>query len=506
MSICKATIETCHQVGVSEYCVCAGSRNSELVRSLISAEVKIWHFFEERSAAFFALGRCRATERPVAVITTSGTAAAELFPAAIEAHYQGLPLLLVTADRPRRFRGSGAPQAIEQVRLFGDYPQHQVDVASLAEAQDALNGWNLSGPAHINVCLEEPGMIVTPCDLPAVNFPSRTKLNSLSSIKLPEIDLVLVGDLLQSERTLVQNLLHAWQGPVWAEAASGLRAWFGERLTAGGDAALRHLPVTNVLRLGGVPSCRFWRDLETRKDINVISASRSGHSGLARNSTVLSLHELAPIQGGKVLKGIDVADLADSHPLSECGHLRSLSKRIPPQSALFLGNSLTIRQWNLAAIPASAESHCHVMRGANGIDGNLSFFLGACVEAAESWAIVGDLTALYDLAAPWILQQLPSSHRRRFVVMNNQGGLIFRRLPSLKSMTTAEQQVIENPHRLRLAHWAAMWGMKHITVQTASDSEQAWPEGDVVIEVLPDSAQSESFWHALAHREQQMTL
>lgn len=504
MSICKATIETCHKVGVSEYCVCAGSRNSELVRSLIAAGVKIWHFFEERSAAFFALGRCRATERPVAVITTSGTAAAELFPAVIEAHYQGLPLLLVTADRPRRFRGSGAPQAIEQVRLFGDYPQHQVDVASLSEAQDALDGWHLSGPAHINVCLEEPGMVVAPCDLRAVNFPSRKASNSNGSIELQDVDLVLVGDLLQSEQILVQKLLHAWQGPVWAEAASGLRAWFGERLLTGGDASLRHLPVTNVLRLGGVPSCRFWRDLETRKDIKVISASRSGHSGQARNSTVVSLHDLAPLHGGRVLKGIDVADLADAHPLSECGHLRSLSKQIPPQSSMFLGNSLTIRQWNLAAIPAAAETHCHVMRGANGIDGNLSFFLGACAEATESWAIVGDLTALYDLAAPWILQQLPNSHRRRIVVMNNQGGLIFRRLPSLKSMTSNEQEVIENPHLLRLAHWAAMWGMKHVTVQSPSDWEQAWPDGDLVMEVLPDSAQSEAFWNAVAHREQQL--
>jgi 2-succinyl-5-enolpyruvyl-6-hydroxy-3-cyclohexene-1-carboxylate synthase len=113
----QQTLQTLADLGVREVCVAAGARNAPLVAALLNSRgVKIWNFFEERSAAFFALGRIMADRQPVAVVTTSGTAAAELLPATIEAHYQGLPLVLVTADRPKSYRGSGAPQAIEQFR------------------------------------------------------------------------------------------------------------------------------------------------------------------------------------------------------------------------------------------------------------------------------------------------------------------------------------------------------------------------------------------------------
>lgn len=137
------------------------------------------------------------------------------------------------------------------------------------------------------------------------------------------------------------------------------------------------------------------------------------------------------------------------------------------------------------------------MRGANGIDGNLSFFYGLGADYAESWAVVGDLTALYDLAAPWICGQLPTA-RRRIVVMNNGGGLIFRRLPSLRAMTPSERPVIENSHALRFSSWAEQWGMAYRKITTLADWQLPIPEGDVIIEILPDAAQSEAFWETLA--------
>lgn len=128
-------------LGVREFCVCAGSRNSPLLAVL---GTDVFSFVDERSAAFFALGRIKLHGAPVAVVTTSGTAAAELLPACIEAHYSGLPLVLITADRPARFRGTGAPQSIEQVGLFGVY------AASSREA------WDASRPLHVNVEFDEP--------------------------------------------------------------------------------------------------------------------------------------------------------------------------------------------------------------------------------------------------------------------------------------------------------------------------------------------------------------
>jgi len=113
----RRVIGSAQELGVRDFCVCGGSRNAPLLAVVGAA----YSFVDERSAAFFALGRIKLTGRPVAVITTSGTAAAELLPAAIEAHYSGLPLILITADRPARYRGTGAPQAIEQEGIFGVY-------------------------------------------------------------------------------------------------------------------------------------------------------------------------------------------------------------------------------------------------------------------------------------------------------------------------------------------------------------------------------------------------
>jgi 2-succinyl-5-enolpyruvyl-6-hydroxy-3-cyclohexene-1-carboxylate synthase len=140
------------RLGVREVCVAAGARNAPLVAALTSSTgIRLWHFFEERCAGFFALGRALVDGRPVAVVTTSGTAAAELLPSVIEAYYQGRPLIVVTADRPARYRRSGAPQAIEQEGLFGVYAE--------VLAEDAP--WTARMPLHINLPLDEPLRPVT---------------------------------------------------------------------------------------------------------------------------------------------------------------------------------------------------------------------------------------------------------------------------------------------------------------------------------------------------------
>jgi len=137
----RAVIERVRAAGVTDFCICGGSRNAPLI-AVVSGN--IYTFVDERSAAFFALGRIKRDDRPVAVITTSGTAAAELLPATVEAYYSGAPLVLITADRPARFRGTGAPQAIEQVGLFGVY------------AATDFDRWNRRTPLHINIEFDEP--------------------------------------------------------------------------------------------------------------------------------------------------------------------------------------------------------------------------------------------------------------------------------------------------------------------------------------------------------------
>jgi len=159
----REVIQRVRAAGVTDFCVCGGSRNSPLIAILgefavrrspladanVSANdlrptANVLSFVDERSAAFFALGRAKRDGKPVAVVTTSGTAAAELLPAAIEAYYSGVPLVLITADRPARFRGTGAPQSIEQIGLFGVY------------AATDIKAWTRRVPLHINVEFDEP--------------------------------------------------------------------------------------------------------------------------------------------------------------------------------------------------------------------------------------------------------------------------------------------------------------------------------------------------------------
>jgi 2-succinyl-5-enolpyruvyl-6-hydroxy-3-cyclohexene-1-carboxylate synthase len=520
-----AVIQAALDVDVREFVVCAGARNSALVVALAAAgeKVRLWQHFEERAAAFFAIGRMRVTGRPVAVVTTSGTAAAELLPAVIEAHYQGLPLVALTADRPRSYRGTGAPQAIEQENLFGSYATFFVD----AEDEPVqLAAWNRKGPLHLNVCLSEPDAPSLPLlraaagELRNASPPPERDAIFESGRSAPRAELLLMaGELLGEEIADAANAALQLGALVDAEAASGLRdePALKDRLIRCGEATLRHLPVKHIFRFGGVPSNRYWRDLEDQPEIKVVHHSRSGYPGLARSSGVNpmpgaftipepeTVHPVEEFMARDAALAARLEALLAAHPSSETGLVRLLSECIPIQATVFTGNSLAVREWNLCA--AWGRGHrVHVLRGANGIDGNLSAFLGIAADKAEAWCVTGDLTALYDLAAPWMLPQLPAG-RRRFVVIQNGGGKIFSRLPSLRGLTDRERSLMENPHHINLKPWASMWGMDHTSggAELLQDPAPIEALSDhAVIELYPDAAQTEAFWKAWHQAEKEV--
>lgn len=538
--LAAATLGHLHGLGVREYVVCAGARNAPLVGSLLaSAEEKslrLWHHFDERAAAFFALGRTQVTGRPVAVVTTSGTAAAELLPAAVESHYTATPLVLVTADRPVSFRGSGAPQAIEQAGLFGSYA-FGIDVVQETDLSQVVK-WRENGPLHLNVCFEEPKAEDRVMDWASIDFPPV-------AIEPPESTAGLLGFLAASERLLVilGDLPRDWADPVrvfllrlgapfWAEATSGLREDSSlEPLRLPSERDVVRFDADAVLRIGGVPSLRFWRDVEERSDLEVFSLSHRHFSGLARESrllTVVEFPDLAVLLEERpdlvVTEPCQVGDqtllnrLFDEFPGSEPALFRRLSEVIPEEALVFLGNSLPIREWNLAASLTKPHPSCFANRGANGIDGEVATFLGLSegkggnqspvARAArpylphrvgtdgrgegESWAILGDLTALYDGNALAFLPQL-SSRRLRVVVINNGGGRIFSRLASMSSFSEDDKRVTENRHDRRFAAWAAMWDFDHVEWR-ADEPFPELPDGPVIVEVLPDDGDTERFW------------
>lgn len=514
-------LKACQELGVSEYCVCAGARNSPLVFLLAkSSGVKLHHFFEERSASFFALGRIKALGTPVAVVTTSGTAVAELLPAAVEGTYAGLPLLLITADRPRVYRGSGAPQAIEQMGIFSHYVQTTWDVESVEE-QLPLESWGQKQPLQINVCFDEPliDAEISSLDLtPSISAEVATTLGLglvPSQVRKVQKPFVIVGALRKSDREGVIQFLQKLDVPIYAEAISGLRGdpRLKNRLIANVDALIAHFfenkICETVLRIGSVPTLRFWRDLEAKfLGLTVYSISSEEWTGLSRrvHHTVglqhLHLFQVMALGSDDYarMKELDTqAEVQKSQLIKELAHseaalLNTLSQKLAGRS-IYLGNSLPIREWDLVAQVETQFQDLEANRGANGIDGQISTFLGWAEgprpqggTAPESWAIIGDLTAMYDLASLWITKSLSETVLRRIVIVNNQGGQIFKNI--------FQNEAFINSHQISFDHWAKMWGWDY----------QQWTEipenlsnlgKNVVIELKPSATESDQFWRRL---------
>jgi 2-succinyl-5-enolpyruvyl-6-hydroxy-3-cyclohexene-1-carboxylate synthase len=173
--------------------------------------------------------------------------------------------------------------------------------------------------------------------------------------------------------------------------------------------------------------------------------------------------------------------------------MRKLIEVIPAGSRVFLGNSLPIREMNLAMQATKPGIEFFANRGANGIDGLISTFLGTSVDhSGECWLIVGDLSTLYDLAAPWIIAQMDHP-KLRIVIINNGGGKIFSRVPGLRSLPDASRSIIENRHALSFEPWAQLWGMEYVQTDDVHDLADLLPM-PIIIEIRPDELQTETFW------------
>lgn len=510
-------LQACLDSGVREFVVCAGSRNSSFVEALrIEDQVTTYYWPEERSAAYFALGRSKLTKKPVAIITTSGTAAVELFPATMEAFYSGIPLILITADRPQIFRGSGAPQTAEQVNLYGHYVQFCQDITAINPCH--LDKWHQQIPVHLNVCLDEPQkqpafkgqkLVLTQGKVKEITSDfkeSEEKIEHfLQQVHRP---IAIVSMLKPSAREGVVALLQKLQMPVMLEAISGLRE--DERLK---DLKIERTdkileiaeqtgyPIDGVLRIGGIPTHRIWRDLEYLEDkVKVCGLSERHFSGLSwtrcvaevpldhflqsyipRKQFELSNAEKWLSQEKEFLEKLH--ELFEEEPEAEPSLIYELSKQIPKNAHLFLGNSLPIREWDLAAMRQDKSWVVNASRGVNGIDGQISAFLGMCDPAKENWGIFGDLTALYDMAGPWILPQLKEMSVN-IVIINNGGGKIFARMYPYREML--------NEHQLSFKPLADMWNMDYCRL-TCLDEGSSLGSGQI-IEIVPNDAATKRFW------------
>lgn len=278
--------------------------------------------------------------------------------------------------------------------------------------------------------------------------------------KYPKV-LVLASRLPKSERSAVLEFLTGLKAPVYAEATSGLREAEALRDFLVGDPGC--VACDAVLRFGGIPTHRFWRDLNNN-NIPVCSVDHRPFSGLSRKSFFLNEYPSTVLKNGSS-RGYPYgaaigASIVPLPPLVDNSYYK-LSEIIPPHANIYLGNSLPIREWDRFATRKNRGFEVAASRGANGIDGQISTFFGWAEPERENWGLFGDLTALYDLAAPWILGQLPPKTVIRVVIINNGGGKIFAEMYN--------KPILENRHRFDFEHFAKLWKMEYVRWEEKRD-------------------------------------
>ena len=336
----------------------------------------------------------------------------------------------------------------------------------------------------------------------------------------------IVGALRAEDRAAAAEFLSAHQIPCLVEAPSGLRGdvRLREIELRGGDRDLQRWclagEVSHVIRIGGVPTTRVWRDLD---DVDVltqtVSISHLRFSGLSRGSSIYLpgsgelrkfLREAtsqAPRQTVREKKWLEedrqshekLERLVKILPQSEPAFVHALSLAVPEDAMIYVGNSLPIRWWDMVAT-RSRTTVAEANRGVNGIDGQISTALGLARGAgpSELWILVGDLTALYDLSGPWALSKLASQNvRTRIVVLNNSGGRIFTRVLAKAPGGSAP---FENEHDLGFEHWAKMWKLDYHRLENSNELETlAQSLGrHAVIELIPSPESTGDFWSGLA--------
>ncbi len=517
-----------HNLGVRDIALAPAGRNAGFVGACLGLHPRFqltW-FYEEACAAFWALGRIKRTGRPAAVITTSGSAAGQLLPAVMEAYFSGLLLVCLTADRPKSFRGTGAPQSTFQKDLFKNYTQISFDCDSLQDfnhqLKQKLKKRTLKSyvPIHINCCIKEPmdepieenpGIDIQETTLftlanwaPSLSWNQSRQINAFFSAQEPYF--ILIGPTSLADRLFIPGILGQLQAPFYAELASGMRNYK--------DSHISQLAITNldffllqvkkatglkncrVIRLGGVPTHRFWRDLEARSEtvglpvLNITALPFSGLSQKRKNTFSCALpfepSPRRPIQFKGLLPlknqtnaafALFLQEVESIFPYSEQAWVLRLAKLMAPKSLFYLGNSLAIRWADLMIHSLNPTIDVYVSRGVNGIDGQVSTFLGlASADHAENWAILGDLTVLYDLAGFWPSKLTQESRSLRLVILNNGGGKIFQGM--------YQSEHFQNTHALQFSHLAAFWGWDIMTLKTLDDLKPL-PKR-VMIEIIPD--------------------
>lgn len=523
--------------GVRHAVVSPGSRSTPLVTALAAdPRVQVHVRLDERSAGFFAIGVARVTGEPCLVVTTSGTAAAEVHAAVVEAHQAGVPLVVCTADRPPELRDVGAPQTVDQRALYGTALRWSVDPG--VPSPEAAGSWRPlaarivaaardhpvgPGPVHVNLPFREP-LVGEPGPLPPGRPGDAPWLHVArgTATRFDRAEAALVGE----ERGVViagegcRSLAEAYElaetlgWPVLADPLAGGREPSPVLVTAA-DALLRapgFAPAQRpaaVLRLGGLPASRVVAEWLARCGANphVVADPRwpwrdpdGSASHVSPGDPQTAAHELQTAAGrggarpGEWLAGWQRAEqaaqaaidkvLAGETEPTEPAVARTVYAALPAASTLVVSASMPLRDLEWFAAPRPAPPRVLANRGANGIDGVVSTALGvAAAGAGPVAALAGDLAFLHDLSAlVWGDGGPPAA---TVVVVDNGGGGIFSFLPQAGALPPADfERLFGTPQRLDPAQIARAAGCEVAEPGSTAELAELLAEPAAVLRVV----------------------
>jgi 2-succinyl-5-enolpyruvyl-6-hydroxy-3-cyclohexene-1-carboxylate synthase len=494
--LARSLVRQLLELGITDFVLSPGSRNAPLSIALYEASqaglADLHVRIDERGAAFFALGISKVSQTYVAVICTSGTAAANFHPAALEARHSNNKLLLITADRPARLRKTGGNQTTEQWNLYPHIPSH--DIAEIIDIGKILK----DGPVHLNIQFDEP--LLPSDDLNwLAGFTPSIKEESSSSFE-KEIEIIGTGVLVIGHdcggfsKTEVSIFAKSLGWPIIAEdPLSFVNSVAHASIFLIDKKVQALLHSTAVIVIGRITLSRSINSyIQSSAHITVIDPRINTVDSLRTADTILySLPRVKRLDDPddawlKLWRDISALThhvILNQREWSEQAAITTITSHLPAGSALFIGSSRPIRDIEEFALPVK-DIDVYGNRGLAGIDGNISTAFGISTRYQRSYAIFGDLTFLHDISA---LVNLPPVNLTIFVVDNNGGG-IFSTLPQAR--VAGFEMVFGTPPNADIARIVRGFGIPAEKVKSSADIEKIIAhQGDgieVVVLEVPD--------------------
>ncbi len=533
--------------GIKNFFISPGNRNAPLISALAHNDGTVKKIcFDERAAGFMALGHARGTGKAAALVCTSGTALANYFPAVIEAYRDGLPLAVISADRPPELLGSDANQTIDQVNFFGNYTPGRLDIpcpsaeyplrALLSKIDHLLQ--TVNAPVHLNchfrdplipsdtglkkawpLLVEEAGKLFKAAR-PFTSYPS-VKTSGMIPDTVTEIisgaerGILVIGRMHPfEEKENIRPFIDRLRWPVFCDIGSSLKQHIppGQRIfdmdLKESIRLIRAYSPAVILHLGsGLVSKQFYDEIlrESKAAYIMVNQSMELRDPAHRGDIMAKIHpDSFAASLGSVKSRIIEKDahefiasmrilekrVSSEIPVDELTFpliAQKILDKIPSGHLLFPGNSIAIREFDRAIFKSGTEITVAANRGVSGIEGNISTAM-ACSEGSRkpATAVIGDLSFIHDLNALALLKEF--SPGLIIVVVNNRGGRIFERLP-ISNFPEILNPYITAPHRMNFEYAAAQFQIPYTAASTPAGLDAAYEialqkTGPHIIEVI----------------------